>query len=54
MKIATTTGDFRFYCKTDEERIYELHRAGFKYIDLDMSSFTPDCAYMQDNWREEV
>ncbi len=54
MKIATTTGDFRFYCKTDEERIYELHRAGFKYIDLDMYSFTPDCAYMQDNWREEV
>lgn len=54
MKIATTTGDFTFYCKTDEERIRELHRAGFKYIDLSMYSFTPDCAYMQDNWREEV
>ena len=23
MKIATTTGDFGFYCKTDEERIRE-------------------------------
>lgn len=54
MKIATTTGDFGFYCKTDEERIRELHRAGFKYIDLNMYSFTPDCAYMQENWREEV
>ena len=54
MKIATTTGDFAFYCKTDEERIRELHRAGFKYIDLSMYSFTPDCAYMQENWREEV
>lgn len=54
MKIATTTEDFNFWCKTDEERIRELHRAGFRYIDLSMYSFTPDCAYMQENWREEV
>ena len=54
MKIATTTGDFCFYCKTDEEKIRELHRAGFKYIDFEMYSFTPDCVYMQENWREEV
>lgn len=54
MKIATTTGDFTDYCKTDEERIRELHRAGFKYIDLSMYAFTPDCVYMQGNWREEV
>ena len=54
MKIATTTGDFGFYCKTDEERIRELHRAGFRYIDLSMYSFTPDCVYMNDGWREEV
>ena len=54
MKIATSTGDFKFYCPTQAERIRELHRAGFRYIDLDMYSFTPDCAYMQDNWREEA
>ena len=54
MKIATTTGDFGFYCKTDEERIRELHRAGFRYIDLSMYGFTPECEYMQDNWREAV
>lgn len=54
MKIATTTGDFGFYCATDAEKIVELHRAGFRYIDLDMYCFTPNCAYMQDNWREEV
>lgn len=54
MKIATTTGDFGFYCKTDEERIRELNRAGFKYIDLSMYSFTPDCEYMQENWRDAV
>ena len=54
MKIATTTGDFHFYCKTDAERIRELHRAGFRYIDLNMYSFKPDSPYLQENWREAV
>jgi len=54
MKIATTTGDFDFYCKTDAERVRELHRAGFRYIDLSLYSLTPDCVYMQDNWRDAV
>lgn len=54
MKIATTTGDFGFYCTTDEERIRELHRAGFRYIDLNLYTLTPDCAYMQDDWRDAV
>ena len=40
MKIATTTGDFKLYCQNDIERINELNKAGFKYIDLDMYSFT--------------
>ena len=54
MKIATTTSDFSRFCKTDEEKIRELHRAGFRYIDLNMYTFTPDCPYMQENWREEA
>jgi sugar phosphate isomerase/epimerase len=54
MKIATTTSDFSRFCKTDEEKIRELHRAGFRYIDLDMYTFTPDSPYMQDNWQEYV
>ena len=54
MKIATTTGDFKFFCADDAENIRELHRAGFRYIDFSMYSFTPDCVYMQDGWREEV
>ena len=54
MKIATTTGDFHLYCKSDEERIRELHRAGFRYIDLSMYRFTPDCVYMQQDWKKEV
>ena len=54
MKIATTTGDFGFYCSSDEERIRELHRAGFRYIDLSMYVFKPDSPYMGEGWREEV
>ena len=54
MKIATTTADFEFFCKTDKERIYELYVAGFRNIDLSMYNFTPDCVYMQEGWAEEV
>ena len=46
MQIATTTSDFGFYCSTDAERIRELHRAGFRYIDLDMYSWKPDSVYL--------
>lgn len=54
MKIATTTEDFAFYCKTDAERIRELHRAGFRYIDLSMYKFSPASPYMGEWWREEA
>lgn len=54
MKIATTTEDFSPYCAGDEERIRELHRAGFRYIDLSMYSFNPSSPYMQDNFRDRV
>ncbi|MBE6591210.1 MAG: sugar phosphate isomerase/epimerase [Ruminococcaceae bacterium] len=54
MKIATTTGDFSRFCKTDSERITELHKAGFRYIDLNMYTFTPDCVYMNEGWEKEV
>ena len=54
MKIATTTGDFKHYCQNDIERINELNKAGFKYIDLNMYSFTPSSVYMNDGWKEAV
>ena len=54
MKIATSTCDFDFYCDNDPDRIRELHRAGFRYIDLSMYSFSPDSPYMADNWKDEV
>ena len=54
MKIATTTGDFDFCCQTDEEKIRELHRAGFRYIDFSLYSLTEDCAYMGEHWQDAV
>ena len=54
MKIATTTGDFASYCQNDEERIRELHRAGFRCIDLSMYTFKPKSEYMQEGWRDAV
>lgn len=54
MKIATTTGDFSFFLNNDIDRIRELHKAGFKYIDLDLSSFTPKSVYMREGWQNTV
>ena len=38
MKIVTTTGDFEKYFDNDADRIREIHRAGFKYVDLSLYS----------------
>ena len=54
MIVATTTGDFDTLCKTDGEKLRELHAAGFRYVDLSMYSFTPDSPYMGEGWREEA
>ncbi len=54
MKIATTTGDFKRFCKDDSEKVRELYNAGFRYIDLSMYNFTPDCGYMGDGWKAET
>ena len=54
MKIATTTADFSSYCETDIGKIRELHRAGFRYADLSMYSFTPKSVYMGEAWESVV
>lgn len=54
MKIATTTEDFKFFCDSYEEQVTQLHDAGFRYIDLNMYTFTPDCVYMRDGWQDAV
>lgn len=55
MKLATTTGDFEFFCKTNLERIECIAEAGFKYIDLNL--YTEDKnpeIFLCDNWRDNV
>ena len=54
MKIATSTGDFKFYLNSDTDILRELHAAGFRYVDLSMYTFTPDSVYMNDGWEREV
>lgn len=54
MKIATSTEDFKRYYKNDCDMVRELYAAGFRYIDLSMYSFKPDCVYMSDEWKNEV
>ena len=54
MKIATTTLDFGRYCNTDIERINELHKVGFRYVDLSMYTFSKDSVYMGNEWRDAV
>ncbi len=55
MKIATSTGDFARYCNNDLERIEELHRAGFRHIDLSQYSLTRNRDLLfDDDWKETV
>lgn len=50
MKLATTTADFGRYLDDNCDKIKELKKAGFKYIDLDMG-LKEDSVYMQDDWK---
>ena len=54
MKIATTTEDFAPYFESDIERIKALHRAGFRYMDLNMGAWKPTSVYMQADWQNYV
>ena len=42
MRLASTTGDFDFYCNTYQERVQHLYEAGFRYIDLCMYTTFPE------------
>lgn len=53
MKLCTTTKDFAYYYSNDEDRIRELHRAGFKYVDYSMIS-NETAAYMHSGWRDDA
>ena len=53
MKLCTTTKDFAYYYESDEDRIREISRAGFKYIDYSMIS-NEAAAYMHSGWRDDA
>ena len=55
MKLATTTGDFEFYCKTYEERIRHIYEAGFRYIDLSLYTVSEDDELLvASDWRKNA
>ena len=53
MKLSTTTKDFAYYYASDFDRIREVNRAGFKYIDYSMIS-NEAAAYMHSGWRDDA
>lgn len=53
MKLCTTTGDFSLHTKDDFEKVLEISRAGFKYVDFSMYG-NEASAYMGDGWRETI
>lgn len=53
MKLATTTGDFRGYAKTQAEAVKYISQAGFKYLDYNFGSdYSNRTGVFQENWRE--
>ena len=53
MRLCTTTKDFANYFERDIDRIREISRAGFKYVDYSMISNEAQ-AYMHSGWRDDV
>jgi sugar phosphate isomerase/epimerase len=53
MKLCTTTKDFAYYCDNDIDRIKEIKRAGFKYVDYSMIA-NEAAAYMHSGWRDDA
>ena len=52
MKLATSTGDFKRYCKNEFECVKEIHDAGFKNVDLNLYTLNESSPLMQDDWRD--
>ncbi|MBO7214438.1 MAG: sugar phosphate isomerase/epimerase [Clostridia bacterium] len=55
MKIATSTGDFARFLVSDEDRLRALHKAGFRYVDLELYNMDRmTTIYAEGNWQKEV
>lgn len=52
MKLATTTGDFNYYCPDYESKIEALFKSGFKYIDISFFEIDTLDALRQDDWED--
>ncbi len=53
MKLATTTADFRFYCKDHKEMVKCLYDAGFRYADLSLYDIDiKGSPFMADDWKD--
>ncbi len=51
MKLATTTGDFKDYCKDHKEMVKCVFDAGFRYVDLNMYELDiPGSPFMAQGW----
>lgn len=51
MKLATTTGDFKDYCKDHKEMLNCVYDAGFRYADLNLYDIDiPGSPFMSDGW----
>ena len=55
MRLATTTGDFDKYCGTYLERVKQINKAGFKYIDLNLYTVREnDELLINEDWKTAV
>ena len=55
MKLVTTTGDFRRFAPTYEERIDHVIDAGFKYVDLSLYVIDKDDELLiSNNWHDNA
>lgn len=53
MKLCTTTGDFHLHCNNDIDKLKEVSRAGFKYVDFSMYDNEVAC-YMHEGWKDDI
>ncbi len=54
MKLATTTYDFERFTDSYEKRIEYVAQAGFKHIDLSLSTIGEGNPLFGDDWQEEI
>ena len=53
MKLCTTTGDFSEHCNSDIEKLKEIRKAGFQYVDFSMYG-NEAASYMHEGWKEDI